>query len=218
MGEGGAVLTSNARLKKIVESLRDWGRDCWCTPGTDNTCGKRYDWTKGELPPGYDHKYTYSHIGYNLKATDMQAAIGVAQLKKLEGFTAARKHNFEFLKAALKPAEEWLILPVATPGSEPSWFGFPVTVREGAPISRNELVRSLEEARIGTRLLFAGNLLKQPAYAGVVHRIAAPLTNTDRIMNDTFWLGVFPGLNTEMLSYTAQVILGLLKGKEESKE
>jgi CDP-6-deoxy-D-xylo-4-hexulose-3-dehydrase len=218
MGEGGAVLTSNARLKKIVESLRDWGRDCWCTPGTDNTCGKRYDWTKGGLPPGYDHKYTYSHIGYNLKATDMQAAIGVAQLKKLEGFTAARKHNFEFLKAALKPAEEWLILPEATAGSEPSWFGFPVTVREGAPISRNELVRSLEEARIGTRLLFAGNLLKQPAYAGVVHRIAAPLTNTDRIMNDTFWLGVFPGLNTEMLSYTAQVILGLLEGKEESKE
>ncbi|MEK3792200.1 lipopolysaccharide biosynthesis protein RfbH [Paenibacillus sp. FSL R7-0204] len=214
MGEGGAVLTSGARLKKIVESLRDWGRDCWCQPGTDNTCGKRFDWTKGELPAGYDHKYTYSHIGYNLKATDMQAAIGVSQLDKLEGFHTARRRNFDYLKAALKPAEEWLILPQATPRSDPSWFGFPLTVREGGPLSRNEIVRKLEEARIGTRLLFAGNLLKQPAYSGVAHRVAAPLIQTDRIMNDTFWVGIYPGLSTEMLDYTAEVLLGLLKGKE----
>ncbi|WP_340024912.1 lipopolysaccharide biosynthesis protein RfbH [Paenibacillus sp. FSL K6-1096] len=213
MGEGGAVLTSGARLKKIVESFRDWGRDCWCQPGADNTCGKRYDWTKGELPPGYDHKYTYSHIGYNLKATDMQAAIGVAQLEKLGGFHAVRKRNFEYLKERLKPAEEWLILPEATPRSEPSWFGFPLTVREESPLSRNEIVRKLEEARIGTRLLFAGNLLKQPAYSGASYRVAGPLTQTDRIMNDTFWVGIYPGLTPEMLDYTAEVLLNLLEGK-----
>lgn len=213
MGEGGAVLTSGARLKKIVESFRDWGRDCWCPPGADNTCGKRYDWTKGELPAGYDHKYTYSHIGYNLKATDMQAAIGVAQLEKLSNFHAVRKRNFEYLKERLKPAEEWLILPEATPRSEPSWFGFPLTVREDSPLSRNEIVRKLEEARIGTRLLFAGNLLKQPAYSGADYRVAGPLTQTDRIMNDTFWTGIYPGLTPEMLDYTAEVLLGLLEGK-----
>ncbi|QDM42458.1 lipopolysaccharide biosynthesis protein RfbH [Paenibacillus thiaminolyticus] len=211
MGEGGAVLTSSPRLKKIVESFRDWGRDCWCEPGKDNTCGKRFDWKLGELPEGYDHKYTYSHIGYNLKATDMQAAVGVAQLKKLPGFIAKRKQNFTFLKKALKPLEDMLILPEATEGSDPSWFGFPITLREEAPISRGELVQGLEKNRIGTRLLFAGNLLRQPAYANIHCRIVGELRNTDRIMNQTFWVGVYPGLTEEMLQHTANVLHQLLR-------
>lgn len=213
MGEGGAVLTSSPRLKKIVESFRDWGRDCWCNPGTDNTCGKRYNWQLGDLPDGYDHKYTYSHIGYNLKVTDMQAAIGVAQLKKLEGFIASRKQNFVFLKKALKPLEDVLILPEATEGSEPSWFGFPITLQENAPLTRNELVQALEQHRIGTRLLFAGNILRQPAYKDIHCRIVGDLSNTDRIMNQTFWIGVYPGLTEEMLQYVADVMHKLLTGK-----
>ncbi|OAB35265.1 lipopolysaccharide biosynthesis protein RfbH [Paenibacillus macquariensis subsp. defensor] len=212
MGEGGAVLTSSVKLKKIVESFRDWGRDCWCDPGKDNTCGKRFNWKLGDLPQGYDHKYTYSHIGYNLKVTDMQAAVGVAQLKKLDGFITKRKQNFAFLKDALKPLEDMLILPEATEGSDPSWFGFPITLREDAPLSRNQLVQALEKERIGTRLLFAGNILRQPAYKDINCRIVGELRNTDRIMNQTFWIGVYPGLTQEMLQYVADVFHKLLKG------
>ncbi|MDP4099366.1 lipopolysaccharide biosynthesis protein RfbH [Paenibacillus sp. P96] len=211
MGEGGAVLTSSPRLKKIVESFRDWGRDCWCNAGVDNTCGKRFDWQLGDLPAGYDHKYTYSHIGYNLKVTDMQAAVGVAQLKKLPGFVDQRKENFNFLMQALKPLEEFLILPEATPNSDPSWFGFPMTLRKEAPVSRNVLVQKLEELRIGTRLLFAGNILRQPAYKNIPHRVVGELTHTDIIMNNTFWVGVYPGLTQEMLQYTADTIGKILK-------
>ncbi|MFB5763231.1 lipopolysaccharide biosynthesis protein RfbH [Paenibacillus medicaginis] len=211
MGEGGAVLTSSPRLKKIVESFRDWGRDCWCNAGVDNTCGRRFDWQLGDLPAGYDHKYTYSHIGYNLKVTDMQAAVGVAQLQKLPGFIDKRKENFAFLTQALKPLEEFLILPKATPDSDPSWFGFPITLRAGAPVTRNELVQKLEESRIGTRLLFAGNILRQPAYKDIPHRVVGELTNTDNIMNNTFWIGVYPGLTEEMLQYAADTIGKILR-------
>lgn len=206
MGEGGAVLVNRPRLKKIVESFRDWGRDCWCLPGHDNTCGKRFDWQLGELPHGYDHKYIYSHIGYNLKATEMQAAIGVAQLKKLPAFIEARKKNFEFLYSRLKSLEEHFILPEATPKSDPSWFGFAITVRETAPFSRPELIAHLDEHRIGTRLLFGGNLIKQPAYKGLQYRIAEPLTNADLITTNTFWIGVYPGLTTDALEYVTDTI------------
>jgi len=206
MGEGGAVLVNGPRLKKIVESFRDWGRDCWCLPGHDNTCGKRFDWQLGELPHGYDHKYIYSHIGYNLKATEMQAAIGVAQLKKLPAFIDARKRNFEFLFSKLKSLEEYFILPEATPKSDPSWFGFAITVRETAPFSRPELIAHLDEHRIGTRLLFGGNLIKQPAYKGLQYRIAEPLTNADLITTNTFWIGVYPGLTTAALEYVTDTI------------
>jgi CDP-4-dehydro-6-deoxyglucose reductase, E1 len=206
MGEGGAVLTQNPLLKKLVESFRDWGRDCWCEPGVDNTCGKRYDWQLGELPHGYDHKYTYSHIGYNLKLTDMQAAVGVAQLAKLEGFIEKRRENFAYLLEKLSPLEEFLILPEATPNSEPSWFGFALTVREDAPFSRNELVQYLDKRKIGTRLLFGGNLLRQPAYKDVVHRVVGDTTQTDRVMNGTFWVGIYPGLTLEHLDYIAASI------------
>jgi len=201
MGEGGCVLTNSSILKTLVESFRDWGRDCWCEPGRDNTCGKRFDWQLGELPHGYDHKYTYSHIGYNLKATDMQAAVGVAQLAKLPSFIDARRRNFSQIWAGLSDLQEYLILPQATPMSEPSWFGFPITVTADAPFARNELVAFLEQRKISTRLLFGGNLARQPAYQQVTYRIAAPLVSTDRIMKDTFWVGVFPGLNGEMLDY-----------------
>lgn len=212
MGEGGAVLTSNAKLRKLAESFRDWGRDCWCKPGKDNTCGRRFDWELGTLPCGYDHKYTYSHIGYNLKVTDMQAAIGVAQLKKLPQFVQRRQENFRYLKEALQPLSHLLLLPEATPGSEPSWFGFPITVREQAPLGRNELVQALEAHGIGTRLLFAGNLLRQPAYAQVEHRVAGSLTHTDEIMSRTFWIGIYPGLTEPMLRYMVQVLHKLLGG------
>lgn len=201
MGEGGAVLTSNPLLRKLVESFRDWGRDCWCEPGKDNTCGKRFDWKLGELPHGYDHKYTYSHIGYNLKLTDMQAAIGVAQLKKLPAFIQQRKHNFRYLREGLELLQDVLVLPEPTLNSEPSWFGFPITVSPESPLTRNQLVAFLESHRIATRLLFAGNLLHQPAYRHVNCRIVGELTNTDRIMNDTFWIGIYPGLTEEMLNY-----------------
>jgi CDP-6-deoxy-D-xylo-4-hexulose-3-dehydrase len=203
MGEGGAVLTNKPRLKSIIESYRDWGRDCWCPPGCDNTCGKRFEWQLGELPQGYDHKYIYSHVGYNLKVTDMQAALGVSQMKKLPGFIEDRKRNFRILHEALKPLEEFLILPEATPGSDPSWFGFLLTVRPGAPFTRNELVQHLNAAKIGTRLLFAGNLTRQPAYKDVPYRVVGELTNTDLVMNNTFWVGVFPGLSPAMLEYIA---------------
>ena len=195
MGEGGVVFTDSARLEKLVESFRDWGRDCWCEPGHDDTCGKRFDWQLGELPHGYDHKYIYSHVGYNLKATDMQAAVGVAQLTKLDGFVAARRRNFARLRAGLEPFSDLLILPEATPGSTPSWFGFPLSVRPTAPFTRRELVGHLDAARIGTRLLFGGNLLRQPAYHDRPHRIAGDLAGADSIMRHTLWLGVYPGLS-----------------------
>jgi CDP-4-dehydro-6-deoxyglucose reductase, E1 len=204
MGEGGAVLTDKPNLQVLIESFRDWGRDCWCNPGKDNTCGKRFDWQLGTLPCGYDHKYTYSHIGYNLKATDMQAALGASQIEKLPRFIERRKENFRFLHAALKPLEDCLVLPAATPGSDPSWFGFPIGVREDAPFSREELTRALEANKIGTRLLFGGNLLRQPAYEGCVYRTVGDLPNTDFVMNQVFWIGVFPGLTQAMLEFVVR--------------
>jgi CDP-6-deoxy-D-xylo-4-hexulose-3-dehydrase len=201
MGEGGAVMTRLPLLKRIVESFRDWGRDCWCEPGKDNTCGKRFDWQLGELPYGYDHKYTYSHVGYNLKATDMQAAVGVAQLAKLPAFIDARRRNFKILKEGMRDLEEFFILPEATPNSEPSWFGFPLAVRPEAPFTRDQVVRHLEGNRIGTRLLFAGNLLRQPAYANIAHRVVGDLPNSDFVMNQVFWIGVYPGLDVPELAY-----------------
>jgi CDP-6-deoxy-D-xylo-4-hexulose-3-dehydrase len=204
MGEGGAVLTDKPLLQTLIDSYRDWGRDCWCEPGVDNTCGKRFDWQLGTLPCGYDHKYTYSHVGYNLKATDMQAALGVRQMDKLESFIEKRKANFAYLKNALAPLSEFLILPEATPGSDPSWFGFPIGVKPDAPFTRDQLTKALEAAKIGTRNIFAGNLVRQPAYEGWEYRVVGELTNTDFVMNNVFWIGVFPGLTNEMLDYIAK--------------
>lgn len=215
MGEGGAVLTDRPALKKLLESFRDWGRDCWCAPGKDDTCGKRFGWQLGALPAGYDHKYTYSHIGYNLKVGDMQAAVGVSQLKKLARFIDARRRNFAFLREQLEPVADQLVLPEATPQSEPSWFGFPITVGENAPLDRGQLVRFLESRKIGTRQLFAGNLLRQPAYQNIPHRVVGDLTNTDRVMNDTFWVGVYPGLTEEMLAYVADCLKAAARGEVE---
>jgi CDP-6-deoxy-D-xylo-4-hexulose-3-dehydrase len=206
MGEGGAVLTNSPNLKVIIESFRDWGRDCWCEPGKENTCGKRFDWQLGSLPCGYDHKYTYSHIGYNLKATDMQAALGASQIGKLPHFIQRRKENFQYLYNALEPLHDVLVLPQATPGSDPSWFGFPIGVRESAPFSRQELVHALEAKKIGTRQLFGGNLMRQPAYEGCEFRTVGDLKNTDFAMNNVFWIGVYPGLTESMLDYVAGVI------------
>ncbi len=206
MGEGGAVLTDQPSLKTIIESFRDWGRDCWCDTGKENTCGKRFDWQLGGLPCGYDHKYTYSHIGYNLKATDMQAALGASQIEKLSHFIERRKENFRQLLAALKPLENCLLLPAATPGADPSWFGFPIGVREEAPFTRNELIRALEAKRIHTRLLFGGNILRQPAYQDCEHRVIGTLPNTDFVMNNVFWIGVFPGLTAPMLEFVAETM------------
>ena len=206
MGEGGCVLTDHPRLKTLVESFRDWGRDCWCKPGKDNTCGKRFNWQLGDLPSGYDHKYIYSHVGYNLKATDMQAAIGVAQLKKLPGFIAARRHNWQYLYERLKALDEFFILPRATEQSDPSWFGFALTIREGAPFTRHDLVDYLQHRKIDTRLLFSGNLTRQPAYRDTPHRIVGTLANTDRVTADALWVGVYPGLTPPMLEHVAASI------------
>jgi CDP-6-deoxy-D-xylo-4-hexulose-3-dehydrase len=207
MGEGGAVMTNSPTLRTIVESFRDWGRDCWCEPGTDNTCGKRFGHQLGELPRGYDHKYTYSHIGYNLKATDMQAAVGVSQLKKLNGFMAARMANFAQLYDALQPVKDLLHLPAAEAWAEPSWFGFPLIVREGAPFTRDALTRHLEDRRIGTRLVFGGNLVRQPAYRDQPQRTVGSLANSDVVMHRAFWLGTFPGLTPEMIRYMADTVV-----------
>jgi CDP-4-dehydro-6-deoxyglucose reductase, E1 len=206
MGEGGAVLVNNASLKKITESFRDWGRDCWCPPGKDNTCGERYCQKLGELPDGYDHKYTYSHIGFNLKVTDMQAAVGLSQLTKADYFVARRKENHTILSEMFKEFEEHFILPVATENSEPSWFGFMLTVREESPIDRNKFVEYLEQNKIGTRLFFGGNLLKQPAYYNLNYRKIDDLKNTDLLMNNSFWLGVWPGLNQVHYEYIMNTV------------
>jgi CDP-6-deoxy-D-xylo-4-hexulose-3-dehydrase len=213
MGEGGAVLTDDPKLKKLVESFRDWGRDCWCEPGMDNTCHKRFDWQLGDLPHGYDHKYTYSHLGYNLKLTDMQAAVGLSQLDKLEGFIAQRRANFQYLLARLRPLEPFLILPEPTPHSEPSWFGFPLTLRENAPLTRNDLIRHLEARKIGTRLLFGGNLLRQPAFRDTPRRVAGELAVSDAIMHRTFWVGVYPGLTEAMLDVIAATLAEAFEGR-----
>jgi CDP-4-dehydro-6-deoxyglucose reductase, E1 len=207
MGEGGCVATNNLQLIKLIESFRDWGRDCWCAPGKDNTCGKRFEWQLGTLPYGYDHKYTYSHIGYNLKVTDMQAAVGVSQLDKLPRFIESRKQNFDYLKTALFPVEEFLVLPHFDPDADPSWFGFPIAVREAAPFTRDQLTGALNSRKIGTRLLFAGNLTRQPAYAHCVYRAIGNLPNTDWVANNLFWLGVYPGLTRSMLDYVAQTVI-----------
>jgi CDP-6-deoxy-D-xylo-4-hexulose-3-dehydrase len=206
MGEGGAVFTNSDELKTVAESFRDWGRDCYCPPGKDNTCGKRFCWQLGNLPEGYDHKYTYSHLGYNLKITDMQAACGLAQLDKAPAFIRARKDNFAFLKERLKDCEEFLQLPQATEHSDPSWFGFPITLKDNSPVSRLELLTYLDQNKVGTRLLFAGNLTRQPYMQGQNYRISGDLTNTDNVMNNTFWIGVQPSLSTQMLDYASSKI------------
>jgi len=200
-GEGGAVLIKRVHHKRVVESMRDWGRDCWCLPGCDNTCQKRFSWSLGELPFGYDHKYIYSHLGYNLKSGDVQAAIGIEQLKRLNTFTEIRKKNWEYLNRELQCLKEFLILPEPTLKSDPSWFGFAITLREESPVDRNQIIQILEKNKIGTRLLFGGNLLRQPAFLHTQRRVIGELKNTDKIMNDTFWIGVWPGISIEMLDY-----------------
>jgi CDP-6-deoxy-D-xylo-4-hexulose-3-dehydrase len=211
MGEGGCVLTNTTPLKRLVESFRDWGRDCWCDTGQDNTCGKRFDWQLGGLPEGYDHKYIYSHIGYNLKATDMQAAVGLAQLEKLDAFIEARQMNFQCLYEGLYDLQEFFILPEALPESQPSWFGFPLAVRTGAPFSRRDLLQYLDKRKIGTRLLFGGNLTRQPAYRSTSYRVVGELRNTDFVMSQVFWIGVYPGLTEEMLAYGIETIHKFVK-------
>ncbi|GAA3895977.1 lipopolysaccharide biosynthesis protein RfbH [Sphingomonas limnosediminicola] len=206
MGEGGAVFTDRPRLKRVIESMRDWGRDCWCAPGMDNTCGKRFCRKLGDLPEGYDHKYTYSHCGYNLKITDMQAAVGVAQLDRLDDFIDARRRNFDLLTELLKPFEDRLILPEATPNSDPSWFGYPITLREGAGVARDDIVKYLDANRVGTRLLFGGNLLRQPYMRGRDVRVVGDLTNADIVTERTFWIGLYPGLGTDHIAYTVERI------------
>lgn len=211
MGEGGAIFTNNMRLKRIAESFRDWGRDCYCEPGKDNTCNKRFGWKLGDLPFGYDHKYTYSHMGYNLKITDMQAACGLAQLNKLELFINKRKENFNFLYSLLKEFEDYFILPEATTNSEPSWFGFPLTVRDCNLINRESLLKFLNEKKIGTRLLFAGNLTKQPYMKNIKYKIVDDLNVADKIMKNTFWIGVFPGLHKDHFQYIYEAFKVFLK-------
>jgi CDP-6-deoxy-D-xylo-4-hexulose-3-dehydrase len=201
MGEGGAVLANRPQLKLLVESFRDWGRDCWCEPGEDDTCGTRFDWQLGTLPRGYDHKYIFSHVGYNLKVTDMQAAVGLAQLAKLDAFTQARRRNWQLLRDGLAPFEDDLLLPVPTPESEPSWFGFVVTVRPEASFTRDALIRYLEERKVATRLLFGGNLTRQPAFEEVEYRVAGDLAASDVVMNQSLWIGCYPGLSEPMIGY-----------------
>jgi CDP-6-deoxy-D-xylo-4-hexulose-3-dehydrase len=212
-GEGGAVFSKTASLKPLIESFRDWGRDCWCAPGCDNTCGKRFDRKMGELPEGYDHKYTYSHLGYNLKSGDIQAAIGLAQLARLEEFIRIRRSNWKKLYDGLLDLSEFLLLPIATESSEPSWFGFAITVRESSPVTRNQLIQEFDSRMIATRLLFGGNLLRQPAFIGTPQRVVGELKNTDRVMNDTLWLGVWPGLTDIMIDYVIESIHEIFKGK-----
>jgi CDP-6-deoxy-D-xylo-4-hexulose-3-dehydrase len=212
-GEGGAVLIKRIAHKTIVESIRDWGRDCWCAPGCDNTCLKRYEWKLGGLPEGYDHKYTYSHLGYNLKSGDIQAAIGLAQLQRLDSFVEARKRNWAALRENLADLQEFLLLPVATEMSDPSWFGFAITVRADSPVSRNEIVQELNHRGIGTRLLFGGNLLRQPAFIDTPRRLVGELTNTDTVMNDTFWIGVWPGINEKMVEFMVDSLHEIIRGK-----
>ena len=214
MGEGGAVLTNKPALQVLIDSFRDWGRDCWCEPGVDNTCGKRFDWQLGSLPCGYDHKYTYSHVGYNLKATDMQAALGVSQIARLPEFIERRKANFAYLKERLLDLEQYLLLPVAGEKADPSWFGFTIGVKEGAPFTRDQLTHALEAKKIGTRLIFAGNLTRQPAYEGWEYRVVGELANTDYVMNNVFWIGVFPGLTPEMLDFMVATIHEFVKAAE----
>ena len=211
MGEGGAIFTNNLRIKRISESFRDWGRDCYCEPGKENTCNKRFDWQLGKLPKGYDHKYIYTHVGFNMKITDMQAACGVGQLEKLESFIQKRKENVSFLKKKLEDLQELIQLPEAEENSEPSWFGFPITIKDKCKISRKDLIDKLTEKKIGTRLLFAGNLTKQPAYINLKYRVSGELKVTDKIMSDTFWVGIQPALGEEELSYTAKILRENLK-------
>lgn len=211
MGEGGAVLTNTAKLKKLAESFRDWGRDCWCEPGKDNTCGKRFMHQLGELPYGYDHKYTYSHIGYNLKLTDMQAAVGLAQMQKIDGFIVRRRENFAYLHSGLQDLQEYFILPEETKNSEPSWFGFPIAVRPDSPFDRNRVVEFLNSHKIGTRLLFGGNLIRQPAYKNIQKRIIGDLVNSDFVMNNVFWIGIYPGLTKTMLNYVIDIFHNLVQ-------
>lgn len=215
MGEGGAVLMDQIKLARICESFRDWGRDCFCKPGKDNTCGKRFGWQLGDLPKGYDHKYTYSHLGYNLKVSDMQAALGVSQLDKLDRFVARRNENFDGLARRIKAAglEEFIHLPEATPNSEPSWFGFLMTLRDSTDLERTQVVQTLEKYKVGTRLLFGGNLLHQPAFMGQNMRVFGSLENTDKVMRDSFWIGVWPGITEEMLDYMVKILTGVLEGK-----
>ena len=211
MGEGGAIFTKNSKLVTLIESFRDWGRDCWCAPGCENTCGKRFDWDLGDLPHGYDHKYIYSHFGYNLKITDMQAALGLAQLKKLPDFINTRKKNFEKLKMGLSHLQNKIILPEPTPGSNPSWFGFLITLKANAGISRNEIISKLTDVNIGTRLLFAGDIRKQPYFKNVNYRCVGDLPNTENILNNTFWIGVTPMITDEMLDYIIETLNKILK-------
>jgi len=205
-GEGGAVFVKSPLVRKQVESFRDWGRDCYCETGHDNTCLKRFEWTLGDLPTGYDHKYIYSHIGYNLKATDLQAALGLSQLAKLDLFVSRRRANFEYLFSRLSGVDG-LIMPRATPNSEPSWFGFPITLDPQHPVDREELLRFLDSRNIGTRLMFAGNIVRQPAYRDVDFRVVGELTNSDIIMRRSFWVGVYPGLTEPMLDFIADSII-----------
>jgi CDP-6-deoxy-D-xylo-4-hexulose-3-dehydrase len=207
------VMTQKPALTKLIESFRDWGRDCWCAPGKDNTCGKRFDWQLGELPCGYDHKYIYSHIGYNLKLSDMQAAVGVSQLAKLPGFIAARRDNFNRLHNGLSDLQDFFSLPQATPDSDPSWFGFPIAVRPESGLTRDAVIRALEQRKIGTRLLFGGNLLRQPAYLHSAYRKIGELQNTDYIMHNVFWIGVYPGLTVEMIDYILETFHDIAAAK-----
>jgi CDP-6-deoxy-D-xylo-4-hexulose-3-dehydrase len=210
MGEGGAVFTDDNDLRRAIESIRDWGRDCYCAPGRDNTCGKRFKWQLGGMPAGYDHKYTYSHLGYNLKITDMQAALGLAQMDRLEGFVEARKRNFQHLSHRLAGLADRLVLPEATPHSDPSWFGFPMTLRPHVSHTREHVTGILDRRKIGTRLLFAGNLTRQPYFSGRPHRVSGTLENTDIVMSRTFWIGVYPGLTVEMLDYAADTLIEIM--------